>query len=154
MKLVLVALALSLGIPPAVCASVDGQWVAALPGGVSGSVFELKRDGSRLTGWLAEPDGKLPITNGVIHGNALSFEMAVNIKGQPLTLLYAGELAGEELHLTLTVRAVPGEDRVTMRRVNLKGSVVAMFAGKPAPEEVNAWLKANALPPQVGGSDR
>jgi len=144
MKTMVVALALSLGVLPAARAGIDGQWLPALPTGPSGSVLELKSDGDRLTGWLSEPDGKLQISKGVIHGTTFSFEMAVNIKGQALTLLYTGELSGDELHLTLTVRGTPGEERMTMRRVDPKGPL-AMFTEKAAPEEVTAWLKANAI---------
>ena len=145
MKTMVVALALSLGVLPAARAGIDGQWLPALPNGPSGSVLELKSDGDRLTGWLSEPDGQLQISKGVIHGNTLSFEMAVNIKGQALTLLYTGELSGDELHLTLTVSGTPGEERMTMRRVDPKGPPLAMFTEKAAPEEVTAWLKANAI---------
>jgi erythromycin esterase len=145
MKTIFVALALSLGILPAARAGIDGQWVADMPTGPSGPVLELKSDGDRLTGWLSEPDKKLQIDKGVIHGNTLSFEMAMDVKGQSLTLLYTGELSGDELHLTLSVRGMPGEERITMRRVDPKGSLLAMYAENPAPEEVTAWLKANAI---------
>jgi erythromycin esterase len=144
-RTIFAALGLSLGVLPAARAGVDGQWVASLPTGPSGSVLELKSDGERLTGWLSEPDGKLQISKGAIHGNTLSFEMAVNIKGQALTLLYSGELSGDELQLTLRVRGRPGEERMTMRRVDPKGPPLAMFTENPAPEEVTAWLKANAI---------
>src|SRR5438105_987208 len=85
-------------------AGVDGQWEAITPGRRSPVLLELKSEGSRLTGWLSQPNGKLGITNGSIDGAAVSFEMAVTMNGQALTLLYSGKLEGDELHLSLSAR--------------------------------------------------
>ncbi|MEI9973163.1 MAG: hypothetical protein WDO73_14600 [Ignavibacteriota bacterium] len=71
--------------------------------------------------------------------------MAMDVKGQSLTLLYTGELSGDELHLTLSVRGMPGEERITMRRVDPKGSLLARYAENPALKRSPAWLKANAI---------
>src|SRR5689334_14682613 len=85
-------------------AAVDGQWAAMVPGGASGVVLELKSEGGALSGWLSQPNGKLPIARGTIRSNSISFEMAVTVQGQALTLLYSGELEGDEMHLTMRIR--------------------------------------------------
>lgn len=123
---------------------VEGQWAAATLGGPSGVLLELKSEGGRLTGWLLQPNGKLEITGGSIHGNAVSFEMAVNVQGQSLTLFYSGELDGEELHLTIRARGRLGVERFTLKRVD-SNAPLDRFSENPAPPEVTAWLNANAI---------
>ena len=103
---------------PAAAAGIDGKWEAVIPDGPSGVLLELKSDGGRLNGWLSQPNGKLEITKGSIQGNAVSFEMAVKIRGEALTLSYSGELAGDKLNLTLGIRGRPGGEAVTLKRVD------------------------------------
>jgi erythromycin esterase len=141
------ALALAAG------AGVNGQWAAAS----SGVVLELKSDGGRLTGWLSQPNGKLELTNGSVRGNGISFEMAVNIRGQALTLFYSGQLEGDELHLVIRAGGQPGEDRITLKRVD-PHAPLDRLSESPAPEELAPWLKANAIPlasvqPDAGFAD-
>jgi erythromycin esterase len=126
-------------------AGVDGQWEAFTAIGRSSVLLELKSDGARLTGWLSQPNGKLEIANGSIQGNAVSFEMAVSIQGQQLRLFYEGQLDGDELRLTLRVRGRTGEESVILKRVDPDASPVDRFSEETAPEEVAAWLKANAI---------
>ena len=130
-------------------AGVDGKWAADTAAGPSGVVLELKSDGGRVTGWLSQPNGKLEITNGSIEGTAVSFEMAVSIQGQSLKLVCSGELAGDEMHLTLRAPGRPGGEEFTLRRVN-PDAPLDRYAEPPAPQEVAAWLKSNAIPLAAG----
>src|SRR5437870_10453850 len=104
MKATVAILLSGFALLPVARAGVDGQWEAVTSDGRSGVLLELKSDGGRLIGWLLQPKGKLEITHGSIQGNAVSFEMAVNIQGQALTLFYEGQLDGDELRLTLRER--------------------------------------------------
>jgi erythromycin esterase len=128
----------------AASAGVDGQWAASTPNGPSGVLLELKSEGGRLAGWLVQPNGKLEIANGSIRGNSLSFEMAVPFQGQPLKLYYSGVLDGDKLRLTLRAEGRAGEELTTFNRVNPL-SPIERFSETPAPGEVMAWLKANAI---------
>ena len=125
-------------------AAVDGQWAAMVPGGASGVVLELKSEGGALSGWLSQPNGKLPIARGTIRSNSISFEMAVTVQGQALTLLYSGELEGDEMHLTMRIRGRAGEERFTLKRVD-PANPLDRFSESAAPEGVVAWLRANAV---------
>jgi erythromycin esterase len=129
----------------ALAAGVDGQWEALTSTGRSSVLLELKSDGGRLIGWLLQPSGKLEIANGSIQGNAVSFEMAIDIQGQQLRLFYEGQLDGDELRLTLRVRGRGGEESLTLKRVDPDASPLDRFSEDPAPDEVAAWLKANAI---------
>src|SRR5260370_5503372 len=134
MKAIIGILLAGFALLTAAPAGVDGQWAAATASGTSGILLELKSERGRLTGWLLQPDRKLEITNGSIQGNAVSFEMAVNIKGQSLTLFYSGELAGDELHLAIRVRSRAGEERFTLKRVDPNASPLDRFSESPAPD--------------------
>lgn len=123
---------------------MDGQWAATDAGGASGVVLELKSEGGALSGWLSQPNGKMAITNGSIRGNSLSFEMAVMLQGQALTLLYSGELERDEMHLTMRVRGRTGEERFTLNRVD-PSNPLDRFSEPAAPDGVTAWLRGNAV---------
>jgi len=125
-------------------ASVDGQWAAKTEGGVSGVVLELKSEGGRLTGALVQPTGRLEIRNGTVEGDRVTFEMSLSMRGQALRLLYSGVLDGDELRITLRAQGREGEETTVFRRVNPKDPL-ERFSESPAPEEVVAWLKANAI---------
>lgn len=66
------------------------------------------------------------------------------MQGRTLALSCSGELAGDELRLILRPKEMPGEERLTMRRVR-SGSPLDRFAENAAPEAVTAWVKANAI---------
>jgi erythromycin esterase len=144
-KTILAILLSGFALLPAARAGVDGQWEALTSTGRSGVLLELKSNGGRLTGWLSQPNGKLEIANGSIQGNAVSFEMAVDIQGQQLRLFYEGQLDGDELRLTLRVRGRPGEESVTLKRVDPDASPLDRFAEGAAPNDVTGWLKTNAI---------
>lgn len=144
MKAILAILLWGFGLFRAAGAGVDGQWAAATPSGPSGVILELRSEGRLLTGWLAQPNGKLEIANGSILGNAVYFEMTVNMRGRTLALIYSGQLDGDELRLTLHSKDFPGEEHANFKRINAV-SPLDRFSESPAPEEVAAWLKTNAI---------
>jgi len=58
-----------------------GKWETKFTGGDGTEIplqFEFKVDGDKLTGEVEGPQGKLPISNGKISGNEISFEVDVN----------------------------------------------------------------------------
>lgn len=137
--------ALSLGSTAAAQAGVDGQWVIAVPGGGVGMLLELKSDGGRLTGSLSGPNGKLEIVHGSIEGAAISFETVVTLDRRTITVRYKGQIEGDEIHLTVGARESGGEQRVTAKRRAADAPPPDWFSESPAPGEVVARLKANAI---------
>lgn len=142
----LAAMALaSLGLVPVAQAGVDGQWAIAVPGSSAGVRLELKSDGGRLTGSLSGPNGKMEIGNGSISGDAISFETAVKLDRQTITVFYKGQVEGDEIHLTVGAGEYGGGQRVTAKRLPANAAPPDWFSESPAPDEVVAWLKANAI---------
>ncbi len=89
----------------AIAAPIDGKWVGEMPG-MDGNAMKLaytfKADGATLTGTTTGPDGKeLPIKNGKIEGDKLSFAVSIDFGGQEMTMEYKGVLSGDTLKLTL-----------------------------------------------------
>ena len=140
-----VTLLLSLGLIPMARAGVDGQWVIATPGGAGSILLDLKSDGGRLTGFLSGPNGKLEIVNGTIVGDAISFESVVQLDRRTITISYTGRIEGDEIHLTAGSREFGSEGQVTAKRRDANAPPPDWFSESPAPDEVVAWLQANAV---------
>jgi len=103
---------------PARAADVDGKWSGSLstPNGDVMVGFEFKSDGAALTGSTTGPDGSsIPIKNGKIDGNKISFVEKGNYQGMPLQFNYTGELAGDEIHFKRELMGFPAEEFVAKR---------------------------------------
>ncbi len=103
----------------AFAAPIDGKWAGEIPG-MDGNPMKLsytfKADGATLTGSTAGPDGKdIPIKNGKIDGNNVSFAVSIDFGGQEMTMEYKGVLSGDTLKLTLDMMGQPME--FTLKKV-------------------------------------
>lgn len=97
----------------AFAADIDGKWAGEIPG-MDGNPMKLsynfKADGATLTGSTAGPDGKeLPIKDGKINGNNISFSVTIDMGGQEMKMEYKGVLTGDTLKLTLDMMGQPME---------------------------------------------
>ena len=73
------------------------------------TTFVFKVDGDKLTGTTSnQMSGELPISDGKIDGDNLSFTVTANFNGNEFKLNYKGRVAGNEIKLTLSV---PQRDR-------------------------------------------
>jgi hypothetical protein len=95
--------ALLLLVAGAWAADINGKWTAEMPGrdGNTRTVtFDLKADGDKLTGTMMGPMGReLPISDGTIHGNDISFNVVMEFNGNSRTMKYTGTLKGNELQM-------------------------------------------------------
>jgi hypothetical protein len=103
MKIKSLALALLLVVAaPAFAADVDGKWVGTLstPGGDIPLSYTLKADGTTLTGSTSAADGSsIPLKNGKIDGNKISFSLDIDFGQGPTTFNYTGVVSPTELKL-------------------------------------------------------
>src|SRR5258705_589730 len=102
----------SLLLAPALCAvarvplraaDVDGQWTGSLdtPMGAVPMEFNLKADGSTLSGSMLGPDGgQIPIKNGKIDGNKISFNVSIDFGGMSLDFVYTGTVSPDTLQMS------------------------------------------------------
>jgi hypothetical protein len=97
----------------ALAADIDGKWTGQMAGGMGGDPMTLsytfKASGSTLAGTSLGPDGKeIPIKNGKIEGNNISFQVAVDFGGNEMKFDYKGVLSGDQIKLTFSMGGGPG----------------------------------------------
>jgi hypothetical protein len=84
-------------------ADVTGKWVAQVPGRdgqTREQTFTFKVEGEKLTGSVTGRQGDVPITDGKISGDDLSFTVVMNFQGNEVKMLYKGKVAGQEIKFT------------------------------------------------------
>ena len=102
MRLKTLALALVLAAAPAFAADIDGKWTGSIdtPGGAMTIAYTFKSEGATLTGSSLGPDGSpLPIKNGKVDGNKISFTQDIDFGQGPITFNYTGVVSPTELKL-------------------------------------------------------
>jgi len=86
---------------------ITGRWNASVQTaqGPFDLVFELVAEGSELMGSMINDFmGALPLTDGVIDGTMLSFNMMFEAApGAAMAIKFSGEIDGDELTLTSTI---------------------------------------------------
>jgi hypothetical protein len=101
-------------------ADIDGTWTGTIQGPDGGQGFPIsytfKADGSTLTGsmpGMPSPDGSpakpMPIKDGKINGNNISFTVVFDMGGQEMKTEYKGVLSGETLKLSFEMMGNPME---------------------------------------------
>lgn len=86
-------------------ADVSGKWTAQVPGRngeTQETTFNLKAEGSQLTGTMSGMQGDAPISEGKIAGDEITFKVKRSFNGNEITLLFKGKLAGDEIKFTRT----------------------------------------------------
>ncbi len=82
-------------------ADVTGKWSGGSDGGPQW-VFNLKADGSKVTGTMAGSDGKArPLKEGKLDGDAISFSVDSEWQGEAITLVVKGKVTGGQMHLRI-----------------------------------------------------
>ena len=107
---VLVTFVLVLAAAPARAADVDGKWSGSLdtPMGAVQVGFTFKADGATLTGSTSGPDGgEVPIKNGKIDGNKISFVVTLDFGGMMFDLNYTGVVSPDVVKLTIDFMGMP-----------------------------------------------
>ena len=98
MRIKLLALLLALS-SIALCADVTGKWKASFQGqnGAIEVVYDFKVDGSKLTGTVTSTRGEMPISEGKIDGNDISFTIATD----EFRAATKGTISGDEIKLKI-----------------------------------------------------
>ena len=106
MKSRLILLSVLLGIAVAVWASdVTGKWTALVPGRdgqMRETTFNLKVEGEKLTGTVSGRQGDVPISDGKVKGDDISFTVTQSFGGNEVKSNYKGKVAGDEIKFTRT----------------------------------------------------
>jgi hypothetical protein len=110
MKYSMLALVLLLSAGFVFAADVDGKWDGTIPGMDIPVSYTFKADGATLTGTSSGPENSvLPIKNGKIDGNNISFSVTIDLGGQEMKLDYKGVVSPGQIKLTLDMMGQPTE---------------------------------------------
>ncbi|PYV09134.1 MAG: hypothetical protein DMG07_23920 [Acidobacteria bacterium] len=103
-RIAFLALGLALvGATLAVAADVSGKWTAQVPGRggqMNESTFTFKVDGDKLTGTVSGRQGEIPISDGKVSGDDISFTTTVSRGGNEFKVNYKGKISGDEIRFT------------------------------------------------------
>lgn len=84
-------------------AAPDGKWVVTLPdltGKPHDITFDLHADRGALTGTMSSIHGSLPISEGKVQGNEISFVVVFPLNGRELRLIHHGVISGDAIEFT------------------------------------------------------
>jgi len=100
-RLAAIAIGLFAVLTTSVCAAdITGKWTDAADH--PQWTFNFKSDGNTLTGSMLSQESKeLPIKDGKIDGDTLSFSVNSEWQGQPIKLVMKGKVAGDTIQLRL-----------------------------------------------------
>src|SRR5204862_6636711 len=100
MKVIASLLILLIAAVTVYAADVDGTWTGTLSG-PQGDVplsFTFKAEGAKLTGSTAGFDGgTVPIQDGKIDGNTITFNVTFDFGGMPFMISYKGVVSADQI---------------------------------------------------------
>jgi hypothetical protein len=92
-------------------ADVTGKWVAQSTrpdGTTSETTFNLKVDGTVLTGTMTTTRGESTISEGKVNGDEISFVVVRKMGESEMKTLWKGKVAGDEITFTREFQMPPG----------------------------------------------
>ena len=109
-RLVLTVALCVVTLAPLHAADVDGKWSGSIdtPMGAIPITFSFKADGATLNGSMSGPDGgEIPIKNGKVDGNKISFNVSIDFGGMALDFAYTGSVSGDTLQMSSDFMGMP-----------------------------------------------
>lgn len=102
-------------------ADVTGQWKSQA-GDDPPFTFTLKSDGKAVTGTMLGRDGKeLPVSDGKVDGNAISFTVMSEWQGNPIKLVAKGTVKGDDIDLNIGTEDGGWGTETTLKRAPQTG---------------------------------
>ena len=95
-------------------ADISGNWSGTMQMGDNpiDLTFVFKQDGEKLTGTVATPSGDLPLSDGKVVGDKISFFVQADMGGTPTKFISEGVVKGDEI--TISTKTDAGEDYGSM----------------------------------------
>jgi hypothetical protein len=106
-------------------ADVTGKWTATQPAGKKGGqgkgnpvTFNLKAEGDKLTGSIDMGRRSVPIVDGKINGDEISFSAPMKTRDQEVKVQYRGKVVGDEIQFTRTREGARRSQEFTAKKAN------------------------------------
>src|SRR5262245_47087995 len=119
-RIVLVTLILSFFlVAVAWAADVTGKWTAQVPGRggqTRETTFNFKAEGAKLTGTMTGPQGDIPIENGTVKGDEITFSTKFTGGGGEVKINFKGKVAGDEIKFTRAREGAEQTQEFTAKR--------------------------------------
>ena len=96
----ILTVALALFTTGAFAADITGKWTAETKGRdgeTRTQTFDLKQDGSTLTGTVSTQMGESKISDGKVDGDNISFVVKMERNGNEMKMPYTGKISGNEI---------------------------------------------------------
>lgn len=75
--------------------------------------MNLKADGGNLTGSITTPRGEMPISDGKVDGDNVSFVQKANFNGNEFVIKYKGKMEGDSIKFERSITTPDGQERKT-----------------------------------------
>jgi hypothetical protein len=101
--IITIACIAALAVVVAAAADISGKWTGDVPGrggDATATTFNFKVDGEKLAGTMTGPQGEVPLQEGKVAGNQISFSTTLDFGGNSVKLLYKGTVAGDQIKMT------------------------------------------------------
>jgi uncharacterized membrane protein YgcG len=104
-KLALAALVFALGSVTALAADFNGKWTADVPGRNGNTqtttfTFTVDATAMTVTGTVSGRMGDMPITNGKVTADTITFDVVRSMNGNSFTMSYKGTADGDTIKFT------------------------------------------------------
>jgi hypothetical protein len=103
----------------AAAADVTGKYSADVPGrqgNTQTTTFNLKADGSALSGTVTNPRGDTPIADGKVDGDSISFTTTMKMGDNEVKLTYTGKVKGDSIDFTRTREGADQSQKFTAKK--------------------------------------
>jgi hypothetical protein len=96
---------------------VTGNWTASFDTqiGTRNYTYQLKADGSKLTGKATSQHGESEIQEGKVEGDKVSFVENLTYQGMTIRIEYTGKISGDEIKFTRKVADFATEELTAKR---------------------------------------
>jgi hypothetical protein len=103
----------------AAAADVTGKYSAEVPGrqgATQTTTFNLKADGSTLSGTVTNPRGDMPIADGKVDGDTISFTTTMKMGDNEMKLTYTGKVKGDSIEFSRTREGADQSQKFTAKK--------------------------------------
>jgi len=100
-------------------ADATGKWTAETPGrdgATMTNTFDLKADGTKLTGTMAHARGETAITDGKVDGDNITFTVVMKMGDNERKLNFMGKMSGNNIMFTRTMEGNDRKQEFTAKR--------------------------------------